>query len=148
MLLLRPRARESRPREAQNLTGVTLPAHSPILYRSAVRPRARQTEILYCQGNGERTGMETLRAVQFSGALDMSNLADTQHALSTIDGPCVLDLDGVTFLDSTAITAFVEFARRVGPRNVRVRGATFQFRRILELVGLTHLFDIIEERDG
>jgi anti-anti-sigma factor len=102
------------------------------------------TEILYCQGNGGRTGMETLRAVRFSGALDMSNLAETQHILSAIDGPCELDLEGVSFLDSTAITAFVEFARRVGPRKVRVRGATFQFRRILELVGLTHLFDIVD----
>jgi anti-anti-sigma factor len=92
--------------------------------------------------------METLRSVQFSGALDMSNRAETQHILDAIDGPCELDLDGVSFLDSTAISAFVEFARRVGPRRVRVRGATFQFRRILELVGLTHLFDIVEERAG
>lgn len=88
--------------------------------------------------------METLGAVRFTGALDMSNRAATQQVLSTIDGPCELDLEGVSFLDSTAITEFVEFARRVGPRKVRVRGATFQFRRILELVGLTHLFDIID----
>jgi anti-anti-sigma factor len=106
------------------------------------------TEILYCQGNGERTGMETLEAVQFTGALDMSNRAETQRTLDAIDGACELDLAEVSFLDSTAITAFVEFARRVGPRKVRVRGATFQFRRILELVGLTHLFDIVGERAG
>jgi anti-anti-sigma factor len=92
--------------------------------------------------------METLRAVRFTGALDMSNRTETQQMLDAIDGPCELDLAQVSFLDSTAITAFVEFARRVGPRRVRVRGATFQFRRILELVGLTHLFDIVEERVG
>ena len=88
--------------------------------------------------------METLRAVQLRGALDMSNRAEIQQVLDAIDGPCELDLEDVSFLDSTAITAFVEFARRVGPRKVRVRGASFQFRRILELVGLTHLFDIVD----
>jgi anti-anti-sigma factor len=89
--------------------------------------------------------METLQRVRFNGALDISNLAETKKALSTIDGPCELDLYGVSFLDSTAITAFVECARRIGPRKVHVRGATFQFRRILELVGLTHLFDIVDD---
>jgi anti-anti-sigma factor len=90
--------------------------------------------------------MQTLQAVKFSGALDMSSLAETKAVLRTIDGPCEVDLAGVTFLDSTAITAFVEFARRIGPRKVRVRGATFQFRRILELVGLTHLFDMVDDQ--
>jgi anti-anti-sigma regulatory factor len=88
--------------------------------------------------------METLRAARFTGALDLSNRAETQHILSAIDGPCELHLEEVSFLDSTAITEFVEFARRIGPRRVRVRGATFQFRRILQLVGLTHLFDIVD----
>jgi len=92
--------------------------------------------------------METLRAVRFTGALDLSNSTETGQILGAIDGPCELDLEQVSFLDSTAITAFVDFARRVGPRKVRVRGATFQFRRILELVGLTHLFDLVEEREG
>ena len=92
--------------------------------------------------------METLRKVRFTGALDTSNRSETQRVLDAIHGPCELDLEGVSFFDSSAISAFVEFARRVGPRKVRVRGATFQFRRILELVGLTHLFDIVEEREG
>ena len=88
--------------------------------------------------------METLRIVAFSGALDMSNRTETWHALEAITEPCELDLADVTFLDSTAISAFVDLARRIGPRKVRVRGATPQFRRILELVGLTHLFDMVE----
>lgn len=87
--------------------------------------------------------METGAVVRFSGVLDMSKLDQMRYTLDPICTPCELDLTAVEFLDSTAITEFVTFARRLGARKVRVRGATIQFRRILELVGLTHLFDIV-----
>ena len=69
-----------------------------------------------------------------SGELDLSSTSTLTDALAAHDGQeVVLDLAGVTFLDSTGIRALVEARRaRAG---VRVVNPTEAIRRLFDLTG-------------
>jgi len=71
-----------------------------------------------------------------TGDVDMSSAAAFRPVLLASTDPIVLDLSGVTFMDSAGVTLLLQ-ARTVRP--VRIAAASPQVARLLELLGLTEL---------
>ncbi|GAB7003633.1 hypothetical protein JCM18899A_11040 [Nocardioides sp. AN3] len=95
---------------------------------------------------GTVTGQDGASALAVSGDLDISGvdefLAHVGELLTTGSGPFVLDLGGVTFIDSSGLGALVRVqksASSVG-RDLRLEHVPRSVSRILELTGLTDLF--------
>lgn len=63
------------------------------------------------------------------------------------DGPMVLDLTAVSFIDSAGIGAVVSLMKHLtrDGRTLRVTGANGQPKRMLDLVGLAHISDGVSE---
>jgi anti-sigma B factor antagonist len=77
--------------------------------------------------------------ISLRGEIDISSqelLRDLLAAAQPLAGLLVLDMAGVTFLDSSGIKEIVN-AHRAGP--LRIRGATPPIRRVLDLTGLSSL---------
>ena len=73
------------------------------------------------------------------GELDMATVTQLKAALETVsqNGPVTIDLAGLTFIDSTGLHAFMEFARSQngnGPLVLASPSATA--KRALEIAGL------------
>lgn len=87
--------------------------------------------------------------IRLAGELDLVNASQLgQTLLSAIDGHrlVVVDLHGLTFMDSSGIHALVEAnnrARRREARLVLIRGPA-QVSRLLDLTGLTDHFEIVD----
>ena len=85
--------------------------------------------------------------VQLSGALDLATAGDLRQlgvALRGTTGPVVLDLAGLTFLDSTGITALVSFK---GELDLQLRELTVEQVRpetldLLRMVGVDELLEV------
>jgi anti-anti-sigma factor len=91
--------------------------------------------------------MEAVTSViTLSGELDLSNVAEMRSSLARAVGPAVVDLSGVTYLDSTALYELGALRKRVG--NVVLVGPSPQIRRTLEIVGFTKIFDIVDDRSA
>lgn len=81
------------------------------------------------------------------GELDLASAPQLRSALmrATADDPSrlVVDLTGVTFVDSTGIGVIIGTMRRGErrDRDLRIRGASPGVRRILEIAGLTALLE-------
>lgn len=88
--------------------------------------------------------MHELQAVAFCGDLDMANLRRTMERLERIEGATVIDVRTVGFLDASTIAAFIGVARRLGPGQLRFRGASAQLRKIIDLLGVTTLFGYVD----
>jgi anti-anti-sigma factor len=85
--------------------------------------------------------------VVLSGELDLSNAAGLKDQLSrTMEGPAnvVVDLRGVTFIDSSGIQALVASKRRCLQcgRQFRIRLGDSQVRRMLTLAGVAEYLGI------
>jgi anti-sigma B factor antagonist len=80
-------------------------------------------------------------APQFKEAL----LAGIEDGASTI----IVDLDRVTFIDSTALGVLVSGAKRVRPKNGRldIVCTDENITRIFEITGLDRIFGIFRTRD-
>jgi anti-sigma B factor antagonist len=76
------------------------------------------------------------------GEFDLSNAVDLRDALDSVtDGhgnTIIIDLTETTFLDSTALGALALASRE---DTIRVRGATGEPRRVLELSGVIFFMD-------
>jgi anti-anti-sigma factor len=83
--------------------------------------------------------------IALTGELDLSNAPLLRASLSGAAGPAVVDLSGVTYLDSSALYEFALLRRRVG--SVVLVVPSPQIRRTLEIVGFAKTFRIIESRD-
>lgn len=85
---------------------------------------------------------------QPSGEIDIDNAPILENRLGTLvdEGHTVLDLSGVTFLDSTALSALIVAYRRgqAAGHNLRLAGAVGWVRRILEI---TELDVVLEHHD-
>lgn len=91
------------------------------------------------------------RVGQPSGEIDMDNAAILEDRLMALvdQGHTVLDLSGVTFLDSTALGAVIVAYRRgqaVG-HNLRLAGAAGWVRRILQITELDAVLQHHDEVD-
>jgi len=92
--------------------------------------------------------------IQVRGDLDMSAAPELTNAIGKVAGATtvVLDLSGVTFLDSSAIGALVGSGRELGESGARLQiGPRSDIvERVLEITGLAETsdaFDVLPE-DG
>jgi anti-sigma B factor antagonist len=100
-------------------------------------PRVREVGVLTIQA-GEEGGEFVIRA---SGELDMASAEtfenELRQAIDSEASTVVLDVEGLTFIDSTGLRAFllaVEMSRSNG-RCLIVR-ASKEFRRVVEVSGV------------
>jgi anti-sigma B factor antagonist len=80
--------------------------------------------------------------VAVAGEIDIASGGQVEQeitaALAGSDGGVVVDLDGVTFLDSSGISVLLKGRRLAGSRGVdyRVTGANNMVRQVLDLTGV------------
>jgi len=68
----------------------------------------------------------------------LSDAFDGEHAAR--DGGLVIDVEGVTFIDSSGLRVLLDLRSRVEPAGVTLRAAPRSVRRLLELTGLSDSF--------
>jgi anti-sigma B factor antagonist len=89
--------------------------------------------------------------IGFSGELDVARKGELRSALDGITSPAgvVVDLSGVTYADSTALTELLRFRIDARKRGVPVAMAvaTPQLERILRYAGLYDAFEIFGSCD-
>ena len=82
--------------------------------------------------------------VRISGELDLSNVDEMRRVIDPIveESPArlIFELGELQFMDSSAITVFLQAAARVGRVELRNAGATV--RRIVEATGLTDILHL------
>jgi anti-sigma B factor antagonist len=80
--------------------------------------------------------------IALSGELDLASLPAVAVPMDDVLGrplqPVVLDLGGLTFLDSSGVAVLVRIANHFG--QVRTRAATPPVRRVIEVLGLAERF--------
>jgi anti-sigma B factor antagonist len=100
----------------------------------------------------DRAVERQIRVVAVSGELDMAAAGAFEETLLdrvSGDDPVILDLSGVTFMDSTAIGAMLAVRRPANMKRgrfVMVCRAGSDIQRMLEYMGLDAAFDIVETR--
>ncbi|MCW2636955.1 MAG: anti-sigma factor antagonist [Blastococcus sp.] len=84
--------------------------------------------------------------VDLAGELDMASLPDVAAPLDELltrrPQPLVLELGGLTFLDSSGVTMLVRIANHFD--GVHTRSATQPVRRVIEVLGLAGRFGLDE----
>ena len=87
------------------------------------------------------TGGTTVRA---SGELDLATAPELRECLALVAGDVVLDLTGVTFVDSSAIALLVSEHRRRVAKNeaLTVTGSSPMALRVFEISGLDQLVNL------
>ncbi len=85
--------------------------------------------------------------IALSGDLDIYRAKVACRVLDAIQGPAVIDLSAVAFLDGSGLSELVRVARRVGAGNVVLVVPSPQMRRVLEIVRFGELFSIVERLD-
>jgi anti-anti-sigma factor len=85
--------------------------------------------------------------IELAGDFDLSGADEfcccIEALLGSSDGPLVVDLGDVTFIDSCAIAALLEMRRLVAGehRELRLQRISAPASRLFELTGLTALFE-------
>jgi anti-sigma B factor antagonist len=82
-----------------------------------------------------------------NGELDLATAPKLRTALADATGSVRLDLGGVTFLDSSAISVLVETHQRLDGASGRLvlHNLSDQTRRVLEIAGLEDFFELSDE---
>lgn len=88
--------------------------------------------------------MATLPTIVLSGELDMYEAPAVRAALAALEGPGVVDLTAVTYIDSSALSELARLARRVGLREITLVVTSSKVRRIFTIVGFDALFRIVD----
>jgi anti-sigma B factor antagonist len=90
--------------------------------------------------------------VALSGDLDMATAPEVEERLVALDGPespsdLVLDLRGLSFIDSTGLSLLINTDSRVrkAGRHVTIVSGRGAPRRLLETTGLIRRLDVVEE---
>jgi anti-anti-sigma factor len=96
---------------------------------------------LAVRGNDGSTVIELAGDFDLSGADEFRSCIES--LLGSSDGPLVVDVGDVTFIDSCAIAALLEMRRLVARehREVRLQRISAPASWLLELTGLTGLFE-------
>jgi anti-anti-sigma factor len=81
-------------------------------------------------------------------AYTSSEFASVVEGVSASDSHLVIDLSGVTFMDSSGVSVLAEAATSRGPESrIRVRGAAPIVRRVLTLTGIDSVVTVDSEVD-
>lgn len=78
------------------------------------------------------------------GEFDVYTAPRLREALAALDGPAVIDLTEVRYLDSAALHELIVFHKRVGGRSKLVVGSP-HIRRILEIARFDQVFEVHDE---
>jgi anti-anti-sigma factor len=90
--------------------------------------------------------MGSIPRIELYGEYDLSQkeaIASLFEALPP-DGPAVIDLTKVTYVDSTFLSELVRLRRRFKEHPITLLGAKDQVMRVLRLVSFERLFEIAE----
>ncbi|MFD3455090.1 STAS domain-containing protein [Streptomyces sp. NPDC058691] len=83
--------------------------------------------------------------LSLTGEMDTDNCSRVDEALD-LEGctSVVLDLAGLTFMDSSGVNLVLRLRHRLGPEGVRLalHGVQGQPRRVVDLVGLDEVVDV------
>jgi anti-anti-sigma factor len=82
--------------------------------------------------------------VTLSGELDVYRTRVACRVLDTIDGPAIIDMSEVAFLDGSALSELARVAKRAGPGNVVLVVPSVHIRRVLDIVRFPELFHIVD----
>jgi len=88
------------------------------------------------------------------GEFDRSTKGELEKLLDgqTDDDVAVLDLGGVTFLDSSAINCFLRLRKRMQERGgegiIRIANANSMIRRVFKICGLDEIFELYDSLDS
>ncbi|MFZ0031081.1 MAG: STAS domain-containing protein [Candidatus Cybelea sp.] len=84
--------------------------------------------------------------VELSGEYDLSRKQELALLFESLEGndPVVIDLANVSYLDSTMLNELSIFRSRNPERQITLRGANQNIRRILRLVNFDSLFNVTE----
>ncbi|MGA9944159.1 MAG: STAS domain-containing protein [Candidatus Cybelea sp.] len=84
--------------------------------------------------------------VELSGEYDLSRKQELALLFESLEGndPVVIDLAKVSYLDSTMLNELSIFRSRNPERQIALRGANQNIRRILRLVNFDSLFNVTE----
>jgi anti-anti-sigma factor len=76
--------------------------------------------------------------VYLTGELDLSTIGELATALDQLEGSLVVDLEGVSFMDSSGIRTIVAARKRVldDGGDLQLRAPQAHVRRVLEITGL------------
>jgi anti-sigma B factor antagonist len=103
-------------------------------------------------GEASPTRLRPQAVLALEGELDVANAADAQKRMLKLDvrpgGQLVLDLSGLTFMDSTGVRLILQASQHAlmqGAELVVVRPPD-RVMRVLELVGLDEQLDLVESR--
>jgi anti-anti-sigma factor len=88
------------------------------------------------EGGGTRL---TLR-----GELDLGSAAELEQALAEAGGDVLLDLRGLTFMDSTGVRVLLETAERLGPGLRIVPPASGEAHVTIEQTGIAPLLPLVQ----
>ncbi len=96
----------------------------------------------------------TVTIVVLSGEVDTTTVADLHVVFDDLvargEQNYVIDLERVTFMDSSGLAALAKLYKRIriGHGDVRLCRLQPDMRRIIELTRFDRVFDIFEERDA
>lgn len=91
--------------------------------------------------------------VRVSGEIDVSNAGafrDAIHLACEPSRPIVVDMAGVTFIDSSGVSVLIGVARATGEAHAGlvIQDPSPSVRRVLTILGLDEDFGIRREEDG
>lgn len=88
------------------------------------------------------------RRIELEGEYDLANRASLASLFETLapDGPAVIDMTRVTYVDSTALREFFDLRSRLKEHPVTLLGVNEHVRRILRIVDFDSLFEIVEAK--
>jgi anti-sigma B factor antagonist len=88
------------------------------------------------------------RVLHLSGELDLANIHQLLEAVTTGDGPLIIDTTGLDFIGSSGVGALVGICQRVGPSHFKLIPGE-RTLRVLQLSGLaTHFLPTVTQSDG
>jgi anti-anti-sigma factor len=94
------------------------------------------------------TSDDRIVEISLAGELDIARSEELRRKLAPAETAylAVIDMRGVTYLDSTAITCFVRLRKRMSENGhtgtVRIKSPSLQVHRILTMCGLSEIFVI------
>jgi anti-sigma B factor antagonist len=101
-------------------------------------PTAPNLEISCTAGDG---GVRLIAAGEIDRASAPALHTTLQRAIASTDGPVVVDLGAVSFIDSSGVNALV-VAREAAGSRLRLGATHHAVRRVLEITALLELFGL------